>query len=199
LDGLFVAGEDSSGVHGANRLGGNGVAESTVFGTIAGDAMAGFVTDRSQPVMDEYQVEEAIARATQPLGGTVGENIHDIRKEIEALMWDKGGIVRSGPQLEEALASLEDLARRAGEATVPAVTIYNMAWQEWLDVQSILTVAQLTCRSALARRESRGSHYRSDYPESDDSNWLCNVMVQQDSGPVPRVWQEDVDFTRLRP
>jgi len=199
LDGLFVAGEDSSGVHGANRLGGNGVAESTVFGTIAGDAMADFVADRSQPVMDEYQVEEAIAKATQPLGGTGGENIHFIRKEIETLMWDKGGIVRSGPQLEEALASLEDLARRAGEATVPALTIYNMAWQEWLDVQSILTVAQLTCRSALARRESRGSHYRSDYPESDDGNWLCNVMVQQDSGPTPRVWQEDVDFTRLRP
>ena len=199
LDGLFVAGEDSSGVHGANRLGGNGVAESTVFGTIAGDSMAEFVTDRSQPVMDQQQVEDAIAKATRPLGGTGGENIHAIRKEVETLMWDKGGIVRSGPELEEALILLEDLARRAGEASVPAVTVYNMAWQEWLDVQSILTVAQLTCRSALARRESRGSHYRSDYPESDDSSWLCNVMVQQDSGPMPKVWQEDVAFTRLLP
>ena len=199
LDGLFVAGEDSSGVHGANRLGGNGVAESTVFGTIAGDSMAEFVTDRSQPVMDQQQVEDAIAKATRPLGGTGGENIHAIRKEVETLMWDKGGIVRSGPELEEALILLEDLARRAGEASVPAVTVYNMAWQEWLDVQSILTVAQLTCRSALTRRESRGSHYRSDYPESDDSSWLCNVMVQQDSGSTPKVWQEDVAFTRLRP
>ena len=161
--------------------------------------MADFVTDRSQPIMNQQQVEDAIAKATQPLGGTGGENIHSIRKEIEILMWAKGGIVRSGPELEEALASLEDLARRADEASVPAVTIYNMAWQEWLDVQSILTIAQLTCRSALARRESRGSHYRSDYPESDDISWLCNVMVQLDSAAEPKVWQENVAFPRLPP
>ena len=199
LDGLFVAGEDSGGVHGANRLGGNGVAESTVFGALAGDSMAEFATDRSRPVVDGKQVEDTIAKATQPMGRNGGENIHSIRKEIESLMWDKGGIVRSGPGIEEALASLEELAHRAWEASVPAIKVYNMAWQEWLDVQSILTVAHLTCQSALARRESRGSHYRSDYPEPDDGNWLCNVLVQQDSGPRPRVWQEDVDFTRLRP
>ena len=199
LDGLFVAGEDSGGVHGANRLGGNGVAESTVFGALAGDAMAEFASDRSQPVMHGKQIDDAIGDAIQPMGRDGGENIHSIRKEIESLMWDKGGIVRSGLGLEEALASLEGLAQRAGAASVPAIKVYNMAWQEWLDVQSILTVAQLTCQSALARRESRGSHYRSDYPEPDDGNWLCNVLVQQDSGPSPRVWQEDVDFTRMRP
>ena len=199
LDGLFVAGEDSGGVHGANRLGGNGVAESTVFGALAGDAMAEFASDRSQPVVHGKQIDDAIGDATLPMGRDGGENIHSIRKEIESLMWDKGGIVRSGLGLEEALVSLEELAQRAGTASVPAIKVYNMAWQEWLDVQSILTVAQLTCQSALARRESRGSHYRSDYPEPDDGNWLCNVMVQQDSEPRPRVWQEDVDFTRMRP
>ena len=199
LDGLFVAGEDSGGVHGANRLGGNGVAESTVFGALAGDAMAEFASDRSQPVVHGKQIDDAIGDATLPMGRDGGENIHSIRKEIESLMWDKGGIVRSGLGLEEALVSLEELAQRAVAASVPAIKVYNMAWQEWLDVQSILTVAQLTCQSALARRESRGSHYRSDYPEPDDGNWLCNVLVQQDSEPRPRVWQEDVDFTRMRP
>jgi len=144
-------------------------------------------------------VEDAIANATQPVGREGGENIHAIRREVENLMWDKGGIVRSGPRLEEAIASLEELTRRADVASVPAEPVYNMAWQEWLDVQSILTVAKLTCHSALARRESRGSHYRSDYPEPDDGSWLCNVLVQQDQGPGPRVWQEEVEFTRLHP
>ena len=74
-----------------------------------------------------------------------------------------------------------------------------MAWQQWLDVQSILTVARLTCLSALVSRESRGSHYRSDFPESNDEDWLCNVLIQQDSGGSAKVWFEPVEFTRLHP
>ena len=199
LDGLFVAGEDSGGVHGANRLGGNGVAESIVFGAIAGDAMAEFVVDRSQPTVDANQVERVINEAMEPMGREGGENIFSIRREVESLMWDEGGIVRSGPGLESLIASLEDLGLRAAQASVPSIPVYNQAWQEWLDVRSILTVAQLTCSSALARRESRGSHYRSDYPEPNDHDWLCNVLIQQSPEGRPRVWQEGVEFTRLRP
>ena len=199
LDRLFVAGEDSGGVHGANRLGGNGVAESTVFGAIAGDAMAEFVEDRTLPTVAPRQVDSLVKGAIAPFGTSGSGNIFSIRQEVESLMWDKGGIVRDGPGLESALASLEELGHRAEAASVPAVRQYNQAWQEWLDVRSIITVAQVTCLSALARRESRGSHYRSDYPESNDHDWLCNVMIQQDSQGQARVWQEDVEFTRLSP
>ena len=199
LDRLFVAGEDSGGVHGANRLGGNGVAESTVFGAIAGDAMAEFVVDRTLPVVDQRQVESAVIAAMGPFGGTGSENIFSIRQEIESLMWDKGGIVRNGPDLESVIASLEELGHRAERAPVPAVRQYNQAWQEWLDVRSIMTVAQVTCLSALARRESRGSHYRSDYPEPNDHDWLCNVLIRQGSQGRADVWQEGVEFTRMRP
>jgi succinate dehydrogenase / fumarate reductase flavoprotein subunit/fumarate reductase flavoprotein subunit len=107
--------------------------------------------------------------------------------------------VRSGPGLEAAIASLDELGLRAGRASVPAVSQYNLAWQEWLDVKNILTVARLTCHSALARKESRGSHYRSDYPESNDEEWLCNVLVQQGHEAGPRIWCEEVEFTRVIP
>ena len=199
LDRLFVAGEDSGGVHGANRLGGNGVAESTVFGALAGDAMAEFVEDRTLPTVAPRQVDSLVEGATAPLGASGSGNIFSIRQEVEALMWDKGGIVRNSPGLESVLSSLAELGQRAQAASVPPVRQYNQAWQEWLDVRSLITVAQITCLSALARRESRGSHYRSDYPESNDHDWLCNVMIQQDSQDRIRVWQEDVEFTRLRP
>jgi succinate dehydrogenase/fumarate reductase flavoprotein subunit len=155
--------------------------------------------DRSQPTVDPEQAERVIAEALEPMRREGGENIFSIRREVESLMWDEGGIVRSGPGLESVIASLEELGLRAAQASVPDILVYNQAWQEWLDVRSILTVAQLTCRSALARRESRGSHYRSDYPEANDHDWLCNVLIQQGPQGSPTVWQEGVEFTRLKP
>jgi succinate dehydrogenase / fumarate reductase flavoprotein subunit/fumarate reductase flavoprotein subunit len=82
---------------------------------------------------------------------------------------------------------------------VPPLREYNLAWQEWLNVQNILTVARLTCQSALARRESRGSHYRSDFPDTDNREWLCNILVRRDSDGAPEVWREEVKLTRLQP
>jgi succinate dehydrogenase / fumarate reductase flavoprotein subunit/fumarate reductase flavoprotein subunit len=199
LANLFVAGEDSGGVHGANRLGGNGVAESTVFGTLAGDAMAEFVTHQPQPTIDANQIEEAITDLLQPLRNTGDENIFSLRREIEELMWDKGGVVRSAEGLTSALAELDQIAQRADRAAVPPVLEYNMAWQEWINLRSLLTVAQLTCVSGLTRQESRGSHYRSDFPEADNQNWLCNVTLQRSADGSPRVWTEPVELSRLRP
>ncbi len=199
LEGLFVAGEDAGGVHGANRLGGNGVAESTVFGARAGDAMAEYVRDRSQPVVSSEQVETVVGEVAGPLNGGGDGNIFEIRKEIEDLMWEKVGLVRDGSGLEEALRSLDAMSERLRGTSVPPVKEYNIAWQEWLNVRSILTVARLTALSALARTESRGSHYRTDYPETDDARWLRNVFVQLGDDGAPRTWDEEVKFTRRRP
>ncbi len=199
LEGLFVAGEDAGGVHGANRLGGNGVAESTVFGARAGDAMAEYVRDRSQPVVSSEQVETVVSEVAGPLNGGGDGNIFEIRKEIEDLMWGKVGLVRDGSGLEEALRSLDAMSERLRGTSVPPLREYNIAWQEWLNVRSILTVATLTALSALARTESRGSHYRTDYPETDDARWLRNVFVQLGDDGAPRTWDEEVKFTRRRP
>ncbi len=198
LDGLFVAGEDSGGVHGANRLGGNGVAESTVFGARAGDAMAEYVRSASRAPISANQVEAAVADALKPVSGGGDEDIYAIRSEIEDLMWDKVGLVRDGAGMQSAIDELDALAERHQRAAVPELREYNLAWQEWLNVGSILTVARLTTVSALARDESRGSHYRSDYPAPDESTPPYNVLMQKD-GDSPRVWNEDVRLTKMQP
>ena len=199
LEGLFVAGEDSGGIHGANRLGGNGVAESLVFGTLAGDAMAGFAAQRSRPILDPSEIETAITWSLQPFARETGGNIFGIRREIEELMWSHGGLVRSGPGLHECLDQLGYIGERAAQAPVSGAREYHPGWQEWLNVQSILTVAQLTCESALARRESRGSHYRSDFPELGGADWLYNVLVQNPPGGEPKLWFDEVRFPRMDP
>ena len=199
LEGLFVAGEDSGGIHGANRLGGNGVAESLVFGTLAGDAMAGFASQRGQPILDHTEIETAITWSLQPFARETGGNIFGIRREIEELMWSHGGLVRSGPGLHQCLDQLGYIGERAAQAPVSGSREYHPGWQEWLNVQSILTVAQLTCESALARRESRGSHYRSDFPELGGADWLHNVLVQNPPGGEPKLWFNEVRFPRMDP
>ena len=197
LEGLFVAGEDSGGIHGANRLGGNGVAESLVFGTLAGDAMAEFAAQRSRPILDPSEIETAITWSLQPFARETGGNIFGIRREIEELMWSHGGLVRSGRGLHECLDQLGYIGERAAQAPVSGAREYHPGWQEWLNVQSILTVAQLTCESALARRESRGSHYRSDFPELGGADWLYNVLVQNPPGGEPKLWFDEVRFPRM--
>lgn len=198
VEGLFVAGEDSGGVHGANRLGGNGVAESTVFGARAGDAVADYARQRRRLRPDWAQVEAIIAAATESLGGPSEESIFGIRREVEELMWDSVGLVRNGNHLEQALESLETLAQRTSRAGVGGSREYNLGWHEHLNVRNIITVARLITRSALERSESRGSHYRSDFPETNDEEWLQNIVVRQrDSGT--ELWKEPVELTYLHP
>ncbi len=199
LKGLFVAGEDAGGVHGANRLGGNGVAESTVFGARAGNYMAEYVRTVSHKPTPRGQAEATIEELLAPLSNTGDENIYSIRREIEDVMWENVGLVRDGRGLEFALGILDDFQERIQSACVPPIRAYNLAWQEWLNVRSILTVARLTCISAMARKESRGSHYRSDYPGRNDEEWLRNTFIQTGADGELRAWEEDVSFSRIRP
>ena len=198
VDGLFVAGEDSSGVHGANRLGGNGVACSTVFGGIAGDSMAAYIEGRSLPEISEAQVRAVIARVMTPLDRSSGEDVYVLRDELKTLMWEKAGLLRHARDLEhvrQALATLRERARRARVSGSPRL---NAEWQEWLNLESLLTVSDLIVASALQRQESRGSHYRSDYPQTDNRRYLQNVYLQRE-GHDMRLWLEPVRCTRLQP
>lgn len=202
LEGLFVAGEDAGGVHGANRLGGNGVAESTVFGARAGDTMAEYVAGKADGRISENRVKEIISELTGCMTVDGSENVFTIRKDLEAMMWDNVGLVRNGTGLKQAQVVLDELEDRLGRASVPSIREFNMAWQEWLNLRSMLTVARLTAFSALERCESRGSHYRSDYPDASPLDGLCNILVQNvpNSGySVPRISKEDVRFTRMSP
>jgi succinate dehydrogenase / fumarate reductase flavoprotein subunit/fumarate reductase flavoprotein subunit len=198
LDGLFVAGEDSCGVHGANRLGGNGVACSTVFGAIAGDHMAAYVQDQALPEISDAEVQGTIARLLSPFERASGEDVYVLRDELKTLMWEQAGLVRCAADLEMARSALAQLGERATQVQVSGVPRLNAEWQTWLDLDSMLTVSQLIVASAQARQESRGSHYRSDYPEANDAQGLCNVYVQQEDAQMC-VWTEAVAFSHLQP
>jgi succinate dehydrogenase/fumarate reductase flavoprotein subunit len=196
LEGLFAAGEDAGGVHGANRLGGNGVADSTVFGGIAGDVMAEWVAGRALPAVSPARAEEAAKRLTAPLGAA-GPPVYPLLARLRSLMWERVGLIRNRAGLESALAGIEEIEARVGAVAVPGGPEYNLAWQDWLNLLSMTTAARLIARSALERTESRGSHFRRDFPESDP-RWLVNVLAQA-KGKEVRVWTEPVRFTRVRP
>lgn len=182
LPGLFSAGEDAAGVHGANRLGGNGVAESIVFGARAGESMVRWIQGEAVPGYDKARAETS-ARAATRWFGEGSESPMALKRELRQLIWEQAGLVRTGEQLETCQSRLMDLRERLDKASVSGSRKYNLAWQEAMNVESMLVVADLLVRSALLRTESRGSHYRADHPDTDP-DWTRNVCVRRtDEGP----------------
>ena len=195
VDGLLVAGEDAGGVHGANRLGGNGVAESTVYGARAGDTAAALVRERPLRDADEAQVAASARRALAPLERD-GERLpFAVTAALKDAMWEGCGVVRDRSGLESARDRIDELAEEAGALSVPGAAAANPAWQEALDLENQLTVARVIVESALAREESRGSHHRSDFPKPDDARWLRVAVARKDA---ELEWRP-VEFDRLRP
>jgi fumarate reductase flavoprotein subunit len=196
-EGLFAAGEDTGGVHGANRLGGNGVAESTVFGGIAGDVMAEWVVGRPLPQIPDALAAAAATATAAPLELSEGESLYSLQARLRQLMWEHVGLIRTGEGLRQALGEIEDVGQRLGAVAVRGGGAYNLAWQDWLNLQNQTTVAWLIARSALERTESRGSHYRRDFPEPAAE--AVAVLAGYIDGAGPKVWTEPVRYTRLKP
>jgi fumarate reductase flavoprotein subunit len=200
IAGLFAAGEDTGGVHGANRLGGNGVANSTVFGAIAGDAMAAWTRGAAfrEPVAGA--VEEARSRAMRPVGRAPGD-IESIREALYAVMWDDVGILRDARGLERAHGRLEELRAALDACGVSGDDLrYNLTWHDWLNLESLITVSLAICRAAQARTDSRGAHFREDFPQAGalaTSAYSC-VSLRDDSGEMDVRWKP-VRFTRVKP
>ena len=199
LPGLFVAGEDSGGVHGANRLGGNGVANSTVFGGIAGDAMPPWVRANGacyEP--DPEAVAAARERCRAPLGKPAGD-LNAIREGLYDLMWDDVGISRNAAGLRRAADALDALEARLDETGVPQADLaFNLTWHDWLNLKNLILVSKAIRCAAMAREDSRGAHFREDFPDVRDlanSNYTCVTWKD---------WRFDVStrpvrFTRVRP
>ncbi len=194
VDGLFAAGEDTGGVHGANRLGGNGVAESTVFGGIAGDVMAEFVAGRAVP--RHAAASDVVARLTAPLERRGGD-LYALQRELREVMWERAGLVRDGEGLKIAAAMVERIAGELAHVGVPGGAAFNLAWQDWINLTNQTAVARLITTSALARTESRGAHYRNDFPGASAAP-LYTVRVQSRAGESA-VWTEPVALTRATP
>ncbi|HEY7741788.1 MAG TPA: FAD-binding protein [Burkholderiales bacterium] len=199
LPGLFVAGEDSGGVHGANRLGGNGVANSTVFGGIAGEAIAPWVRRQGEfREPDAAALEAAVARARAPLGRRAGD-LNAIRERLYDVMWDDVGIVRDVASLARAESALAELEARLDAAGVEGSNLaFNLTWHDWLNLENLLLVSKAIRASAAAREDSRGAHYRSDFPEERDLDRSRYVCVGWRDGRF-EISTRPVEFTRVKP
>ena len=202
LKGLFVAGEDSGGVHGANRLGGNGVANSTVFGGIAGDTMAAWVgREGAFREADLRAVDAAIARAERPFHSGEASDLEAIREQLHTTMWDDAGIVRDAASLARASASLDSLAQRLSGYALPAAArdrAFNLAWHDWLNLTNLVAVSRAIVLAGAARENSRGAHFRADFPEPGELAASTFIRVHEQAGELG-VEAVPVRFTRVRP
>jgi fumarate reductase flavoprotein subunit len=202
LPGLFVAGEDAGGVHGANRLGGNGVANSTVFGAIAGDSMAAWVGLRGEfRTLDNAAIEGAIARAERPFRDGGESDLEAIRERLHAMMWDDAGMVRNAPGLARAATALDTLATELDAYALPRVgrdRAFNLTWHDWLNLGSLVAASRAIVRAAMAREDSRGAHYRDDFPDPGDLAGSTYTRVRMRDGAVA-CDAVAVRFQRVRP
>ncbi len=201
LPGLFAAGEDTGGVHGANRLGGNGVANSTVFGGIAGDSMARWVPEEGAiEAPCPVALQAALDLVHAPFGKRAG-SLSPVRDALHKLMWDKAGILRDAAGLAEAASGLGALEAELDAAGVDGGGRgFNMGWQDWLNLKSLMLGSRAIVAAATARQESRGAHWREDFPQSgDESAGLSTTLVTLgEDGRIGLGWQP-VAFTRVRP
>ncbi len=197
-EGLFAAGEDTGGVHGAARLGGSGVANSTVFGGIAGDTMGAWARSQSLPDWNHAHVREAIRRAELPFTLPPGD-LNALRDQLADCMWDKVGIVRDAQGLQQAIEELDSLhAQLHGIGLDTRERAFNLSWQDWLNLDNQIQVSQVIARAALARDDSRGAHFRSDFPLVRDLEQSWFSVLQQGPGGLI-IERRPVRFTRVQP
>jgi succinate dehydrogenase / fumarate reductase flavoprotein subunit len=182
IPGLFAAGECASGINGANRLGGNSLSDLIVFGKRAGEYAAEFAKREGAVSVDDSAVERAIEEALAPFErGTGGENPYKVQEELQDTMQTLVGIVRQESEMKEALSRVEKYKERAARVGVSGHREYNGGWHTALDLFNLLTVAETITLSALERKESRGGHFREDYPNKVAEFGNVTVMVKRNA------------------
>ncbi len=198
LHGLYVAGEDAGGAHGSNRLGGNGVANSTVYGGIAGDTMGRDVTGMALRDPDEAVLTAEIDRASHPFNRKPAL-IQPLRKTLQDRMWDDVGVMRDAAGMNRGLAGIAEVSDALMDAGVDASNLaFNLTWHDWLNLRSLCDISDVIARAGLARENSRGAHFREDFPDAgamEDSDF---TVVQMKDNQL-NVTRQPVDFSIVRP
>ena len=180
VPGLFAAGEVAAGLHGANRLGGNSLSDLLVFGKLAGEHAARWAREHKAPAsLDQAQVDAAAKAALSPFDRPNGENPYMVQRDLQDMMQDKAGIVRNESDMAAALDGLARLKARAAGVGIDGNREYNPGWHTCLDLPNLLTVSEALTRSALDRRESRGGHFREDYPDKSKEFSGHNTVIRK--------------------
>ncbi|TQV69832.1 L-aspartate oxidase [Denitrobaculum tricleocarpae] len=199
MEGLYVAGEDAGGAHGSNRLGGNGVANSTVYGGVAGDVMGADI--RKMGALrdpDETVLNREVERACHPLSRKPAR-IQELRKTLQDVMWEDVGVMRTAPGMERGVRRVGEISSELMELGVDGSNLaFNLTWHDWLNLRSLCDVSEVVAKAGLARENSRGAHFREDFPEAgamEDSYFT----VARKRGNDVEVGREDVRFTIVRP
>jgi fumarate reductase flavoprotein subunit len=199
MEGLYVAGEDAGGAHGSNRLGGNGVANSTVYGGIAGDTMGADI--RAMPSLrdpDETVLQSEFERATYPLQRKP-DLVLPLRKQLQDLMWEDVGVMRTEAGMIRGLKGIAQVSDALMDVGVAADNLaFNLTWHDWLNLRSLCDVSEVITKAGIARENSRGAHFREDFPEAgamEDSDFTVARMA----GDQVDVTREPVQFTIVRP
>lgn len=202
--GLFAAGEDCGGVHGANRLGGNGVANSTVFGGVAGESMAAYIAKGAcWRDADETAIERGVARAERPFALKPGD-LGGLRERLSQTMWDDVGVLRHAEGLARGLTTLETHAAELAETGLAdGDRAFNLTWHDWLNLDSLIEMSRVIATAALAREDSRGAHFREDFPETGDLDATAYTRIrarQNDIGSgALSLEMVPVDFSVVKP
>ena len=197
VPGLFAAGEVAAGLHGANRLGGNSLSDLLVFGKRAGQFAAAFARENDGTQINESQLEEAARESLEPFdraAGSAGSNEgpYQVQIDLQEMMQSLVGIVRREEEMARALHGLAKLRERSRMVAVAGHREYNPGWHTALDLNHLLTVSEAITLSALERKESRGGHFRDDFPNKDAPSAKMNIVVYKDSDGSMRTRREPI-------
>jgi succinate dehydrogenase / fumarate reductase flavoprotein subunit len=179
VPGLFACGECAAGLHGANRLGGNSLSDLLVFGQRAGQHAADFAKSNGNVKLDDAEIDAGARLALAPFERGTGEGPYQVQESLQQTMQSLVGIVRAEHEMQSALTELESLKQRAANVSVPGNREYNPGWHTALDLRHLLIVSEAITRSALDRKESRGGHFRDDYPDKDPAFGTFNNVVRR--------------------
>ena len=181
VPGLFAAGEVAAGLHGANRLGGNSLSDLLVFGKRAGEHAALFAKENNWATINQEEITSLINQATQTFERTEGENPFQLQYDLQEMMQDLVGIVRNEEELQHAKVELNKLIQRERNVRVIGNREYNNGWHTAQDLKNLLTVSEAITLAAIQRKESRGAHFREDFPNKDEQGGKFNSVISKGS------------------
>jgi len=196
VPGLFAAGECGAGLHGANRLGGNSLSDLLVFGKRAGEYAAGFAKENSLGAVKVDELASIEKQALQPFEHQGSENPFSVQHNLQDLMQDLVGIVRQESEMSQALDRIRELKARSFKVSVDGNREYNAGWHTALDLRNLLTVSEIVARAALERRESRGAHFRDDYPSKDEQFGRFNIVARKGADGEVQLTREPIPAMR---